>query len=136
MTPSVRGAGNGDSVGIQVEIGLVDNLRDHTLQVANLRVQVSEIHLPPRLAKAASRVPQNRVTVSKESCRNVAGARFATAVTVDEGNEWERTGAGWNLESGVEKGLVDIAAEKAIALAAAVARRYTIQLVTTGAGED
>ena len=102
MSSAVRRAGNRDLRRIKIAIRIVHDPTDHRAKVDDFQVQISEIDLSPRLAKPASRIPENRIAIPEQLAGDIARAAFAARITMYEGDERKRAAAGRYLEPRVE----------------------------------
>ena len=91
--------------------------------------------MPPGFSEAARRIPQYRVSVAEESRRDIARARLAAGVAVNQRDERKWSGPGWDLEPHIEQRLVYGTPQKPIANPASVDGWSAIELVPTRAGE-
>jgi len=115
MATAIGRARNADSVSVQMEAALVDELPNETPQVRDFGVQVSEVRLAPRLTKSPRRVAKHCYSVTDECVGDITRARFASSPAMHQHDKRKWTTAWRHLERHVEQRAVDVTRKKAVA---------------------
>src|SRR5205814_2572356 len=135
LAAAIRRADDADAIGVQVQRRYIDDLSNDAPQIRELDVDVGEIHLSPRGAKAARRIAQHCEAVREKRISEITEAAVTASPAVLEGDERMRSAAGRHGKPHVEKRTVE-AREKARALPARIRRALAIEPGRPRAGED